>query len=83
MTEFYCEGKIWLKFTLTLTLTHDFRISDDDVVLASEDDIAVFTQNNMYAIEMLEDWYTQKTFRFVNSEQSLRLSSDGNFRFND
>lgn len=83
VSEFYCEGKIWLKFTLTLTLTHEFRISDDDIVLASEDGITVFTQNNMYAIEMLEDWYTQKTFRFVNSEQSLRLSSDGNFRFND
>jgi len=43
----------------------------------------VFTQNNLYAIEMLEERSSQKTFRFVNSEQSLRLSSDGNFRFND
>ena len=83
VSEFYCDGKIWLKFTLTLTLTHDFRISDDDIVLATQNGTTVFTQNNMYAIEMLEDRYTQKTFRFVNSKQSLRLSSDGNFRFND
>lgn len=83
VAEFYCEAKIWLKFTLTLTFTHDFRISDDDIVLASEDNLVVFTENNLYAIEMLENRYSQKTFRFVNSTQSIRLSSDGTFRFND
>lgn len=83
VTEFYCEGKIWLKFTLTLTFTRDFRISDDDVVLATEDSIVVFTQNNLYAIELMQDRFADNTFRFVNSTQSLRLSADGTFRFND
>ena len=83
VSEFYVEGKIWLKFTLTLVFTHDFRISDDDVVLSSENGIVVFTQNNLYAVEMLEERLRYKTFRFVNSEQSLRLSSDGNIRFNN
>lgn len=83
VTEFYCEGKIWLKFTLTLTFTRDFRISDDDIVLATEDSIVVFTQNNLYAIELMQDRFADNTFRFVNSTQSLRLSADGTFRFND
>ena len=83
VTEFYCEGKIWLKFTLTLTFTRDFRISDDDIVLATEDGIVVFTQNNLYAIELMQDRFADNTFRFVNSPLSLRLSADGTFRFND
>lgn len=83
VTDFFCEGKIWLKFTLTLTFTRDFRISDDDVVLASEDGIVVFTQNSLFAVELLKDRFSDKTFRFVNDTQSLRLSSDGTFRFND
>lgn len=83
VTEFYCEGKIWLKFTLTLTFTRDFRISDDDIVLATEDNIVVFTQNNLYAVELMQDRFADKTFRFVNSTESLRLSADGTFRFND
>lgn len=83
VTEFYCDTKIWLKFTLTLTFIHDFRISDDDVVLATEDGVVVYTQSGLYAIEMLEDLFSQKTFRFVDSSQSLRLSSDNTFRFND
>lgn len=49
VTEFYCEGKIWLAFTLTLTFTRDFRISDD-VVLASEEDISISTQDDQLVL---------------------------------
>ena len=43
--EFYPEDKIWLSFTLTLTFTHSFRITEDDYVLASEDGILFFTED--------------------------------------
>lgn len=36
VSEFYPDReKVWLRFTLILTFTHDFRIIDDDEVLAS------------------------------------------------
>ena len=53
VTEFYPDGKIWLMFTLTLTFTQDCRISDSDIVLASEDNITIFTEDDTYAIDML------------------------------
>lgn len=53
VTEFYPDGKIWLRFTLTLTFTQDCRISDSDIVLASEDNITIFTEDDTYAIDML------------------------------
>lgn len=83
VTQFYTEGKIWLQFTLTVVFTHDFRINDDDTVLASESGIIVFTQDGEFAIEMLADWYNFVTCRFVNNKSTLRLSSDGTFRFNN
>lgn len=80
--EFDAEG-IWLKFTLTVTFTSDFRITEDDVVLATEDNIIVFTENGVYAIDMLLDRYTYPSVRFVNNRATLRLTSNGKFRFND
>lgn len=81
--EFDPEGRPWLKFTLTVTFTSDFRITEDDVVLATEDNIIVFTENGVYAIDMLLDRYTYPSVRFVNDRATLRLTSNGKFRFND
>ena len=83
VTEFYPDGKIWLQFTLTVTFTTDFRISDDDMVLATEDNVIVFTEDNEYAIEMLPDKFSLPTVRFVNNRATLRLTGNGKFRFNN
>ena len=83
VTEFYPEDKIWLQFTLTVTFTTDFRISDDDFVLATEDNIIVFTQDDENAIEMLPNRFALPTVRFVNNRATLRLTGNGSFRFNN
>lgn len=81
--EFNPEGRIWLKFALTVTFTNDFRITEDDVVLATEDNIIVFTENGVYAIDLMPDRYSYPSVRFVNDRATLRLTSNGKFRFND
>lgn len=83
VTEFYPDDKIWLQFTLTVTFTTDFRISDDDMVLASEDNIIVFTEDDEYAIEMMPNRFYLPTVRFVKNRASLRLTGNGSFRFNN
>lgn len=52
VTEFYPTDKIWLQFTLTVTFTSVLRIGDGDVVLASEDKIIIFTQDDENAIDV-------------------------------
>lgn len=52
-------------------------------MLATEDNIIVFTENGVYAIDMLLDRYTYPSVRFVNDRATLRLTSNGKFRFND
>lgn len=83
VSEFYVDGKIWLKFELTFVFTHDMMIEDDDEVLATENNIIVFTEDGTWAIEMLPSRYNSNTVRFVNGKATLRLSSDGNIRFNN
>lgn len=83
VSEFYPDDKIWLEFTLTLTFTGDCRISEDDMVLATEDPIIVYTEDGGYAIEVMPNKFFLPTTRFVNTRQSLRLTSAGNFRFNN
>lgn len=83
VTQFYPEDRIWLKFELTLTFFHDFRITDDDMVLASESNIIVFTEDGQCAIELLPDEYLYPSFRFVNNKATIRLTSDSNIRFNN
>lgn len=53
VTEFYPEDKIWLQFTLTVTFTSDLRISDNDGLLATEDNVVIFTEDGQFAIELL------------------------------
>lgn len=83
VSEFYPEGRIWLKFTLTLTFTRDFRINEDGTILVSEDGIPIVTEDGVYCIDLLLDRYGYKSVRFVNDRQTLRLTSDGSLRFND
>lgn len=83
VSEFYPENRIWLKFDITLTFIHDFRITDDDMVLASEDNIIIFTEDGTCAIELLPDRYKYPTFRFVNTKNRMRLTGQGNIRFNN
>lgn len=54
VTKFYPYDKIWLQFTLTLTLIREFRI-DDSMVLAAENNYIILTEDNEYDIEMRED----------------------------
>lgn len=49
------EGKIWFKFTLTVTFTEQFRILQGDMVLASEDNICIETEDGSYLIDMQPD----------------------------
>lgn len=81
--EFVPNGRPWLKFTLTVTFTRDFRISGDDVVLATEDNIVVITEDGAYAIDMQLDRYSWPTVRLVNDRATLRLTSDRKIRLND
>ena len=53
VTEFYPKDKIWLQFVLTVTFTSDLRISGNDMVLATEDNVVIFTEDGQFAIELL------------------------------
>lgn len=83
VSEFYPDDRIWLKFILTISFTHDFRIDESGTVLASEDGIVVYTENGIYAIDLMLDSYSYVSMRFVNNRQTLRLTGDGKFRFNN
>ena len=83
VTKFYPSGKIWLQFTLTFTFTRDFRIGDNDIVLAAENGVIIFTEDNLYAIDMKPARLDRATVCFVNNRQTLRLTGNGSFRFNN
>ncbi len=83
VSEFYPEDKIWLRFTLTLTFTHSFRLDMDDCVLVSEDGSIIITQDGENDIEMLPDRFKYPSVRFVNDRSTMRLASSGALRFND
>ena len=83
VSDFYPDGRIWLAFTLTLTFTGSFRLDDTDFVLATEDGVIVFTQDGENAIEMLPDKYSARSMQLVNDRHTIRLTGNGNIRFND
>lgn len=83
VSDFYPDGKIWLAFTLTLTFTGSFRLNDDDIVLATEDGVIVFTEDGESAIDMLPDKYSARSIQLVNDRLHIRLTGNGNIRFND
>lgn len=49
---FYPED-VWLDFELTLTFTHGFRLDADDTLLAAEDGVLVFTEDELNAINLM------------------------------
>ena len=44
----------WLDFELTLTFTRDFRLSADEILLATEDGTLVFTEDEINAIDLMK-----------------------------
>lgn len=52
VAEFYPTDKIWLQFTLTVTFIAELRIYDDEVLLVSEGNIIIFTENDENAIDI-------------------------------
>lgn len=52
VSAFYPTDKIWLEFAITLTFTRDFRIEDNDLILATESGVIVNTQDSVNAINM-------------------------------
>lgn len=81
--DFSPVGRVWLEFTLTLVFTGGFRLDDDDMILATEDGIAVYTEDDEYAINVRPNRFAYPTMRFVNTEASMRLTSSGTMRFNN
>ncbi len=53
VSEFNFDGKIWMKFTLTMHFTRDVRLNGTQYVLATEDDIVVHTEDDIYAVDMV------------------------------
>lgn len=49
----YLPRKHCIQFTLTMTLTRDFRITDSDVLLAAENGAIIITEDG-YAIDLLQ-----------------------------
>lgn len=83
VTEFFPDGRIWLKFTLTITFTRDFRINEDGTLLVAEDGTPIVTEDGVYFIDLFLDEYSYDSVRFVNNKRTLRLTSKGKFRFNN
>lgn len=127
VSEFFPDGKIWLKFSLTLTVYR--KVSDEEIkealgladitdtseqarvvrervaasataseladygqtqediedfiVLASESDIVIYTEDDTYAVDLMPNRFTVPTLRLVNNRVTLRLTGDGCFRFNN
>lgn len=83
VSEFYPEDRIWLKFTLTISFTYDFRIDKSGMVLATEDGIVVYTEDGIYAVDLMLDKYFYASVRFVNDKHTLRFTADRKFGFNN
>lgn len=83
VSDFFPDGKIWLEFTLTLTFMHSFRLDDDDFVLATEDGIIVFTEDGENAVDMLPDKFSARSMQLVNDRAHVKLTGNGNIRFNN
>lgn len=54
VTDFSPNGRVWLEFTLTLTFCRDFRFNED-IVLATEDDYVINTEDSDDAIDLRPD----------------------------
>lgn len=70
VTKFEPTGRIWLQFSLTVTFTHDLRIGKENILLASEDGLLIFTQDNTNAVDMREDIAQLQSDSCVTSQPS-------------
>jgi hypothetical protein len=52
VVEFYPMDKIWLKFTLTITVTRNFRVQPNATLLANEEGIFICTEDGEIVIEI-------------------------------
>lgn len=52
VAEFYPMDKIWLKFTLTITVTRNFRVQPNATLLANEEGIFICTEDGESGIEI-------------------------------
>ena len=52
VVEFYPMDKIWLKFTLTITVTRNFRVQPNATLLANEEGIFICTEEGEIVIEI-------------------------------
>ena len=52
VVEFYPMDKIWLKFTLTITVTRNFRVQPNATLLANEEGIFICTEDGESGIEI-------------------------------
>ncbi len=55
VTDFEPAERIWLQFTLTLAFVGSCRIAADEMLLATEGGVLVFTQDNENAIDLFPD----------------------------
>lgn len=79
---FPCDEKVWLEFSLTVCFTQDVRVDEDDMVLATEDRVVVWTEDSDSAVEVLPNRFYYPSLRMVQ-DNSIRLISNGAFRFNN
>jgi len=79
VSDFDASGRVWLQFTLTLTFTGSYRIDEDDMVLASEDGIIIFTEDDENAIDVRPNRFAYPTMRLDN----IRLTAAGMIRLNN
>lgn len=52
VAEFYPDGKIWLQFSITITVTGNLRLLSNFIALHSEDGMVIQTENEEYYIEI-------------------------------
>lgn len=52
VAEFYPDGKIWMQFSITITVTGNLRLLSNFIALHSEDDMVIQTEDKEYYIEI-------------------------------
>lgn len=78
---FPCDKKVWLEFSLTVCFTQDVRIEEDDMVLATEDMVVVWTEDSDSAVEVLPNRFYYPSLRMVK-DNAMRFIGNGALRFN-
>ncbi len=81
--SFYpCDEKVWLEFSLNVCFTQEVRVEEGDMVLATEDNIVVWTEDSDSAVEVLPSRFSWPKMRLV-SKNAMRLTRKAAIRFNN